>query len=123
MTPLFVIGATAGATFAGPLGLPIDFLAALGFVAVFAAAANTPLACVVMGAELFGSGAIVYFGIAVFIAYTISGHRGIYHSQRLVTPKGLSRIELPAGTSLRGSSRAGVAYSARLIAWRRGRAH
>lgn len=87
VTPLFVIGATLGATLAGPLGLPVDFLAALGFVAVFAAAANTPLACVVMGAELFAGDGIVYFGIAVFIAYTISGHRGIYHAQRILVPK------------------------------------
>ena len=83
VTPLFVIGATL----AGPLGLDADFLAALGFGAVFGAAANTPRACVIMGAELFGAGGIVYIGIAVFIAYAISGHRGIYHSQRLLAPK------------------------------------
>ncbi len=87
VTPLFVIGATLGVTLAGPLHLEPDFLAALGFVAVFAAAANTPLACVVMGAEIFGSHGIIYFGIAVFVAYTISGHRGIYHSQRIERPK------------------------------------
>jgi H+/Cl- antiporter ClcA len=87
VTPLFVIGATLGVTLAGPLDLSRDFLAALGFVAVFAAAANTPLACVVMGAELFGGDGIVFFGIAIFIAYTISGHRGIYHAQRVMTPK------------------------------------
>ena len=121
VTPLFVIGATAGATFAGPLGLPIDFLAALGFVAVFAAAANTPLACVVMGAELFGSSGIIYFGIAVFIAYTISGHRGIYHSQRLDTPKGMSRVQLQPGATLHDSTRSGVAYSTRFAAWRKAR--
>ncbi|MGI9255259.1 MAG: hypothetical protein ACR2J8_16060 [Thermomicrobiales bacterium] len=52
-----------------------------------AAAANTPVACVIMGAELFGNGAILYGGIAIFIAYTISGHRGIYHSQRLLASR------------------------------------
>lgn len=87
VTPLFVIGATLGVTLSGPLRLEPDFLAALGFVAVFAAAANTPIACVVMAAELFGGGGILYFGISIFIAYTISGHRGIYGSQRIATPK------------------------------------
>ena len=87
VTPLFVIGATLGATLAAPLGLPPDFLAALGFVAVFAAAANTPLACVVMGGELFGTSGIAFFGIATFVAYTVSGNRGIYHAQRILVPK------------------------------------
>ncbi len=87
VTPLFVIGATLGVTLAGPLGLEPDFLAVLGFVAVFAAAANTPVACVIMGAELFGGDGVVYTGIAVFIAYTVAGHRGIYHSQRVLASK------------------------------------
>ena len=89
VTPLFVIGATLGVTLAGPLTLSADFLAALGFVAVFAAAANTPIACVVMGAELFSTNGVIYFGIAVFVAYTVSGHRGIYASQRVLTSKHL----------------------------------
>ena len=87
VTPLFVIGATLGATLAIPLGMPIDVLAALGFVAVFAAAANTPIACVLMGAELFGAESILWMGIAVFVAYAVSGDRGIYHAQRVVTGK------------------------------------
>ena len=100
VTPLFVIGATLGVTLSDPLGLPPDFLAALGFVAVFAAAANTPLACVVMGVEIFGTSGILYFGIAVFIAYTVSGHRGIYHSQRILTPKHVHTSSPLVGASL-----------------------
>jgi H+/Cl- antiporter ClcA len=100
VTPLFVIGATLGVTLAGPLGLEPDFLASLGFTAVFAAAANTPIACVIMGAELFGTGTILYSGIAIFIAYTISGHRGIYHGQRLLVPKfGLAPDGVPSTSS------------------------
>ena len=64
VTPLFVIGATLGATLAGVLGVPVPLLAALGFVAVFGAAANTPLTCTIMGVELFGAGALPYFAIA-----------------------------------------------------------
>lgn len=91
VTPLFVIGATLGATLGGPLGEPPAFLAALGFVAVFGAAANTPLACIVMGVELFGGAAAgpaaLFFGVAVIVAYTVSGQRGIYHAQRVLAPK------------------------------------
>ena len=100
VTPLFVIGATLGVTLSGPLGLEPDMLAALGFVAVFAAAANTPIACVIMGAEIFGGGGIVFFGIAVFVAYTISGDRGIYHSQRILTNKHLRMESATVGGTL-----------------------
>ena len=83
VTPLFVIGGTLGAAMAGVLHLPIAVVAAIGFVAVFAAAANTPLACTVMGAELFSAGLAVPIAIACVIAYVFSGHRSIYSSQRV----------------------------------------
>ncbi|MCA9859836.1 MAG: chloride channel protein [Thermomicrobiales bacterium] len=105
VTPLFVIGATLGVTLSGPLGLEPDTLAALGFVAVFAAAANTPIACVIMGAEIFGGSGIVFFGIAVFVAYTISGDRGIYHSQRILTSKHLRVDSASVGGSLADARR------------------
>jgi H+/Cl- antiporter ClcA len=94
VTPLFVIGATLGATLAGLLPMPPDALAALGFVAVFGAAANTPLACVLMGAELFGGDGVAYVGIAVLVAYTVSGGRGIYASQRALA-SGIGRASSP----------------------------
>jgi H+/Cl- antiporter ClcA len=83
VTPLFVIGTTLGATLAGVLGVPVPFLAARGFVAVFGAAANTPLACTVMGVELFGTGAVPYVAVACFVAYLVSPHTGIYRAQRV----------------------------------------
>lgn len=90
VTPLFFLGATLGHALAAPLGVPVDLLAGLGFVAVFAAAANTPLACTIMAVELFGVGVgpnIVYFAVACFTAYFFAGHTGIYKSQRLHGPK------------------------------------
>jgi len=87
VTPLFVIGATLGATLAGLLGVPVTLLAALGFVAVFAGATNTPLACTIMGAELFGSGAVVYFATACVVSFVFSSHRGIYGTQRIPEPE------------------------------------
>jgi H+/Cl- antiporter ClcA len=81
VTPLFVMGATLGATLAGVLDVPVPLLAALGFVAVFAGAANTPLACTIMGVELFGGGSVAYFAVVCVVAYVFSSHRGIYSAQ------------------------------------------
>jgi H+/Cl- antiporter ClcA len=92
VTPLFVIGATLGVTLARILHVPVPLLAAVGFVAVFAGAANTPLACTVMGVELFGSGVVVPFAIGCVVAYVFSSHRGIYTSQRIDSPKGAQRV-------------------------------
>jgi H+/Cl- antiporter ClcA len=81
VTPLFFIGATLGSALAGILPLPVALLAGMGFVGVFAGAANTPLACLLMGLELFGVHAGIYLGLACVVAYLFSGHHGIYSSQ------------------------------------------
>lgn len=78
VTPLLVVGGTLGAALAEPLGLPVTLLAAIGFVAVFAGASNTPLASTIMGAELFGAGAVVPIAVGCVVAYVFSGHRGIF---------------------------------------------
>jgi H+/Cl- antiporter ClcA len=83
VTPLFYIGATLGNSLAVLLNSPVSLFAALGFIAVFAGATNTPLACTIMGAELFGSEHLLLFAIASFTAYLFSGHKGIYSSQRM----------------------------------------
>ncbi len=100
VTPLFFIGAALGNALSGPLGAPTDLFAGLGFVAVFAGAANTPLACTIMGIELFGAANTVYIAAACFIAYLCSGHSGIYLSQRIGIPKTLSPL-IPPDAALR----------------------
>lgn len=101
VTPLFFIGAALGHTLGALFGAPIGLFAALGFIAVFAGAANTPLACTIMGIELFGATHAVYFATACFVAYLCSGHSGIYLSQRLAVPKTPAHDLLPE-TTLRG---------------------
>lgn len=104
VTPLFFIGATLGNALAPLLNLPFPLLAGIGFVAVFAGAANTPLASTLMAMELFGAEIGVYAGIACVISYLCSGHSGIYRSQRvgqakhlpLPLPEELTLGELPA---------------------------
>lgn len=100
VTPLFFIGAALGNCLADLLGAPVDLMAGLGFVAVFAGASNTPLACTIMGVELFGADNTVYIATACFIAYAFSGHSGIYLSQRLAVPK-LHAGLIPPNASLR----------------------
>lgn len=87
VTPLFFIGAALGNALAPFLGVPTGLFAAIGFVAVFAGAANTPLACTFRGIELFGAAYAVPIAVACFVAYLCSGHNGIYLSQRVAIPK------------------------------------
>lgn len=82
VTPLFFVGACLGNAVAGPLGIPADLGAALGFCAVFAGAANTPLAGTLLGIELFGGNLAPFFAAACFAAYKLSGPKGIYTAQR-----------------------------------------
>lgn len=87
VTPLFFIGATLGSALSVFVPLPIALLAAMGFVAVFSGATHTPLACTIMGIELFGLESGIYVGIACFTAYFFSGYLGIYKSQVVRGPK------------------------------------
>ncbi|MFA6277742.1 MAG: voltage-gated chloride channel family protein [Pedobacter sp.] len=81
VTPLFFIGATLGSALSLFMPLPVGLLAGMGFVAVFAGATNTPLACILMAMELFGSECGVYVAIACSISYLLSGPTGIYGKQ------------------------------------------
>lgn len=88
VTPLFFIGATLGNSLAALTGAPVGLSAALGFIALFAGSANTPLACAIMGMELFGMRYGLCFGLACFAAFWASGHSGIYHAQRIIHSSG-----------------------------------
>lgn len=87
VTPLFFIGATLGNALAPLLQQPFALLAAVGFVGVFAGAANTPLACTLMAMELFGAPVGLYAALACTVSYLFSGHSGIYRAQRIGHPK------------------------------------
>lgn len=85
VTPLFFIGATLGNALSYVMTLPTAVLAGVGFVAVFAGAANTPLCCTLLAMEMFGSGMGIYAGIGCVMSYLFSGHAGIYNSQQSTT--------------------------------------
>jgi len=82
VTPLFFIGAALGNTVAILTGQPVEVFAGMGLLAVFAAAANTPLACTILGMELFGLHYTALFALACLIAFLVSGRAGIYHHQK-----------------------------------------
>jgi H+/Cl- antiporter ClcA len=89
VTPLFYIGAALGNVLVWFVPLPMPLLAGMGFVAVFSGATNTPIACTLMGIELFGAESGVFIGIACVVAYLFSGHTGIYSAQKVGNPKHL----------------------------------
>ena len=82
--------------------MPFPLLAGIGFVAVFAGAANTPIASTFMAIELFGAEVGAYAAIACIVSYLFSGHTGIYRSQRIGhakhrrVPEGMKLSEIAA---------------------------
>lgn len=91
VTPLFFIGATLGNTLSRFIPLPVSLLSGMGFVAVFAGAANTPIASSLMAMELFGPEAGVFAAMACVTSYLFSGHAGIYRAQKVDASKRLAR--------------------------------
>ncbi len=95
VTPLFFVGAALGNVLARVLGLPLALGAGVGLAAVFAAAANTPLALSIMAVELLGGNLFPHVVIVCVLSYLLSGERGIYSAQRLLRYKrgaGLTRV-------------------------------
>src|SRR5690606_4646730 len=88
VTPQFVMGAMVGSSVAPMLGIEPSLGAAVGLVAVVAAASNTPIAAMLMGVELFGGvTGTIYVAGASIAAYLVVGHRSVYPDQLLAYPK------------------------------------
>lgn len=81
MTPIFDIGSTLGYSLGILLNSDPHFMAALGLIGIFSAATNTPLACFILGIELFGGdGAIMFFFVSL-LSYIMSGAYSLFSSQ------------------------------------------
>jgi H+/Cl- antiporter ClcA len=83
VTPLFFTGATLGNALSMWIPLPLALLAGCGFVGVFSGATNTPMACTVMGMELFGYESGIFLGLSCLIAFFFSGKGSIYSAQQV----------------------------------------
>ncbi|HBG46650.1 MAG TPA: voltage-gated chloride channel [Deltaproteobacteria bacterium] len=112
-TPIFFVGATAGSAFSTVLSVDPAMLSAIGFVALLAGAANTPIAASIMSVELFGAEVAPYAAVACVISFMITGHRSAYPSQVLAVKKSGS-IKVEMGTQVSGA-RAGVEYRERSV--------
>jgi H+/Cl- antiporter ClcA len=85
--PIFFMGATLGNTLHSFIDLPLSFLAALGLVATFSGAANTPIAAFLLAMEMFDGKGVEYFFVACLVSYIFSGHHGLWPSQKIYEPK------------------------------------
>jgi len=95
VTPIFFIGSAAGSTYANWIGADVATFAAIGFVAVLAGAANTPIAASIMAVEVFGPALAPYATVACVVSYLMTGHRSVYPSQILSVKKsGFLDVEL-----------------------------
>jgi H+/Cl- antiporter ClcA len=107
VTPIFFVGATSGAALASLFGVPSAFLSAVGFVAVLAAAANTPIAAAVMAMEILPPSEGVYAALAAVTAFLIVGHRSVYASQKLGLSKSAG-LDVALGAPIGDFTRASV---------------
>lgn len=83
VTPLFSIGVSLGAVLATLLGMPVQFAAALGYIAVFGSATNTFWAPVMIGIEVFGGANAASYFIVCAVAFAINRNKSIYGAQKI----------------------------------------
>ena len=89
--PTFFIGSTMGAVIAPLLGLPAQFGAAVGLIALFCAVVNCPIASIILSIELFGSKGLIFFAIALVVSYMLSGYYSLYSGQKIMYSKRRAR--------------------------------
>ena len=87
IVPTLFIGATLGYTMADAVGMPVAFCAAIGMVALFASVTNCPIATVFLAVELFGAEGLLYYALAIFVAFVLSGYFSLYTGQKIVFSK------------------------------------
>ncbi len=84
VTPLFAIGSSLGVMLAPMFGLPIELVAAIGYITVFGSATNTFLAPILIGGEVFGYQLLPVFFITMSVAYSCNLNQSIYGKQKIL---------------------------------------
>lgn len=87
IVPTMAVGASLGCTVAAILHLDPTFFAALGILALFCGMVNCPVATIMLGVELFGTGGLIFYTAAAAISFALSGNFGLYSSQKLLYSK------------------------------------
>ncbi|WP_367007391.1 voltage-gated chloride channel family protein [Streptococcus sp. ZY19097] len=84
VTPLFSVGASLGVVLAGFFHLPVELVAAAGYISVFGSATNTFLAPILIGAEVFGYANLPAFFLVSSFAYIVNRRQSIYGLQKIL---------------------------------------
>lgn len=87
IVPTMFIGASFGCAFAHLIGINPVFGAAIGLVALFAGVTNCPLASFVLAVELFGGEGIIFYTVAAFVSFLLSGYFSLYTGQKIIFSK------------------------------------
>jgi H+/Cl- antiporter ClcA len=108
ITPTFFIGATSGVLFAAIFHADPATFAAIGFVAVLAGVANTPIAASILAIEVFGPAIAPYAAVACVISFLMTGHRSLFSNQVLsINKSGSSALKVLRGEKI-GSTKTKV---------------
>lgn len=87
VVPSFFIGATLGGTLAFLFGISPALGAAVGMAAMFCGVTNCPLATCFLCMEMFGGEGILFYALATFISFVLSGYIGLYTGQKILFSK------------------------------------
>ena len=87
IVPTLFIGATFGCVVGPLMGLPTGMAAAVSMIALFCGVVNAPLASIILGIEMFGTGDIAYFAVACAVSFVCSRYYSLYSSQTIVQDK------------------------------------
>jgi len=86
IVPTLFIGSTFGCVVGPYIGLDPGYAAAVSMTSLFCGVTNTPTASILLAAEMFGGHEILLFALAIAITFKLSGHGGLYSSQRRYKP-------------------------------------
>lgn len=85
VVPLFAVGSTLGFVIAPMFGLPNEYVAALGLIAVFSSATGTVLSPIILASEIFNNEYAMHFALISFISYAFHSSKTIYLGQERYT--------------------------------------
>ncbi|HKM06260.1 MAG TPA: chloride channel protein [Sphaerochaeta sp.] len=88
--PILVIGSTCGALFASLSPIPVSALAMFGSIGMLSGSTKLPLACFVLGLELFGYTNPLSLFLVASLSFVASGKQGIYEKQ--ILPESIYQI-------------------------------
>ena len=69
------------------LGIPVTLGASVGMIAVFCGVTNCPVSSLLIAIELFGTGNMYFYLLAIATSYMLSGYFSLYHTQVIVFSK------------------------------------